>query len=157
MQLLLYSFLLLAATTLLLVQSKSVRSTLPSTSSLTTTSDRFKIVSSNQKQLHLNQSPQHHHHSDGHKMSMTTLIINILADLCPHGMLPLAYGLAQGGPTGLLTALGLMAIFGAAAAYSMTNLAYLAKETDTDRLAAASSMIISKLIYFIPCVLFCFF
>ena len=35
-------------------------------------------------------------HENGHKMSLGTLVVNILADLCPHGMLPLAYGLAQG-------------------------------------------------------------
>ena len=34
--------------------------------------------------------------SHSHKMSIKTLIINIVADLCPHGMLPLAFGFAQG-------------------------------------------------------------
>ena len=42
----------------------------------------------------------HNHHS----MSMTSLIINIIADLCPHGMLPLAYGISRG-PTGIVPAL----------------------------------------------------
>ena len=42
----------------------------------------------------------HNHHS----MSMTSLIINIIADLCPHGMLPLAYGISRG-PTGVVPAL----------------------------------------------------
>ena len=45
-------------------------------------------------------------HSTHHGMSMLTLIINIIADLSPHGMLPLAYGLAQGGPTGLILLFG---------------------------------------------------
>ena len=43
---------------------------------------------------------EHSHHS----MSMTSLIINIIADLCPHGMLPLAYGISRG-PTGIVPAL----------------------------------------------------
>ena len=29
----------------------------------------------------------------------------MIADLTPHGMLPLAFGLAQGGPSGLVPAL----------------------------------------------------
>lgn len=64
-----------------------------------------------------------------HKMSMMTLIVNIVADLCPHGMLPLAYGISQGGPTGLVPALALLALFGSMSAYTMTSFAQMASET----------------------------
>ena len=46
--------------------------------------------------FHITSSKQVVHGESGHKMSLGTLVVNILADLCPHGMLPLAYGLAQG-------------------------------------------------------------
>ena len=68
-------------------------------------------------------------HAHTHKMSLTTLIINIVADLCPHGMLPLAYGISQGGPTGLVPALLLLAMFGAMSAFTMTSFAKMASET----------------------------
>lgn len=64
-----------------------------------------------------------------HKMSLTTLIINIVADLCPHGMLPLAYGISQGGPTGIVPALTLLSIFGTMSAFTMTSFAKMAAET----------------------------
>lgn len=67
-----------------------------------------------------------HHHA---KMTFTNLVVNIVADLCPHGMLPLAYGLAQGGPTGLVPSGFLILLFGLMSAYSMTLYASLAKET----------------------------
>lgn len=63
-----------------------------------------------------------------HKMSLVSLIINIVADLAPHGMLPLAYGLSQGGPSGLIPSLGLVLTFGAASLYTMTIYAKLADE-----------------------------
>ena len=73
--------------------------------------------------------------SHGHKMSLTTLIINIVADLCPHGMLPLAYGIAQGGPTGIVPAVALVAIFGSMSAYTMTVFARIAEETKSNSIA----------------------
>lgn len=68
-------------------------------------------------------------------MSLTTLIINIVADLCPHGMLPLAYGIAQGGPTGIVPAVALVAIFGSMSAYTMTVFARIAEETKSNSIA----------------------
>lgn len=65
---------------------------------------------------------------------MATLVINIIADLCPHGMLPLAYGFAQGGPTGLFPAIGLVLLFGTASGYSMSLLAKLANETNSENI-----------------------
>lgn len=62
-------------------------------------------------------------------MTLTQLIVNIVADLCPHGMLPLAYGLSQGGPTGLIPSIALMAFFGAASSYTMSLYAKLAVST----------------------------
>jgi len=43
-------------------------------------------------------------HADNHEMTPLTLILNTLADLCPHGMLPLSYGVASakaGGPNSI--------------------------------------------------------
>ena len=66
-----------------------------------------------------------------HKMSLATLVVNIVADLCPHGMLPLAYGISQGGPTGVVPALALLVFFGAMSAYTMTSFANMAADTRT--------------------------
>ena len=66
-----------------------------------------------------------------HKLTTANLIINIVADLCPHGMMPLAFGLAQGGGTGWLVALGLLVGFGIMSTYTMLSYAALSKATDT--------------------------
>jgi sodium-coupled neutral amino acid transporter 11 len=84
------------------------------------------------------------HESHGHKMSLSTLIINIVADLCPHGMLPLAYGLAQGGPTGIIPAVLLVAIFGSMSAYTMTVFAKLAEETKSNSISEVWGKLISE-------------
>lgn len=67
-----------------------------------------------------------------------------MADLTPHGMLPLAYGLAQGGPTGIVTAIALAAIFGAGSAYSMTNYAYMAELTRTTSIGEMWSVLLGQ-------------
>ena len=82
------------------------------------------------------------HH--GHKMSLQTLIINIVADLCPHGMLPLAYGIAQGGPTGLVPAIALVAVFGSMSAYTMTLFAKMAEETKSNSISELWAKLINK-------------
>jgi sodium-coupled neutral amino acid transporter 11 len=81
------------------------------------------------------------HH--GHKMSLQTLIINIVADLCPHGMLPLAYGIAQGGPTGIIPAIALVAVFGSMSAYTMTVFAKMAEETKSNSISELWAKLIS--------------
>ena len=68
-------------------------------------------------------------------MSFMTLVINIVADLSPHGMLPLAYGIAQGGPTGLVPALATVAVFGTMSAYTMITFAQLAAETNSNSIS----------------------
>jgi len=83
---------------------------------------------------------EHEHKTIG----MATLVINIIADLCPHGMLPLAYGFAQGGPTGLVPALGLVLLFGTASGYSMSLLAKLANETNSDNIGGVWSCLIGS-------------
>ena len=80
----------------------------------------------------------------GHKMSLTTLVVNIVADLCPHGMLPLAYGIAQGGPTGIVPAVALVAIFGSMSAYTMTVYARLAEETKSNSIAEVWGKLIGE-------------
>ena len=37
-----------------------------------------------------------------HKGSLLPVIINVVADLAPHGMLPLAFGLSEGGLVGIV-------------------------------------------------------
>lgn len=56
-----------------------------------------------------------------HLMGPITAITNVLADLCPHGMLPLAFGIAAGGGTGPLTAVITLLIFGALSWYSLIS------------------------------------
>ena len=80
----------------------------------------------------------------GHKMSLSTLIINIVADLCPHGMLPLAYGIAQGGPTGLVPAISLVAVFGFMSAYTMTLYAKMAQETKSNSISELWAKLLSE-------------
>jgi amino acid permease len=77
-------------------------------------------------------------------MSMSTLVINIIADLCPHGMLPLAYGIAQGGPTGLVPAVALVGLFGFLSAYTMTVYAKLADETKSNSIAEVWGKLIGE-------------
>ena len=73
----------------------------------------------------------HGHHS----ISIAQLVINVVADLCPHGMLPLAYGISQEGSTGIVTALGLLSVFGSMSAYSMTAYADMATETNSNSIS----------------------
>lgn len=69
------------------------------------------------------------HHDDSHGMSIFTLAINIVADLCPHGMLPLAYGMASEGSTGLVPALGLLLTFGSLSCYTLFSIARACQST----------------------------
>lgn len=64
------------------------------------------------------------HAPDGHHgLSIGSLAINIMADLCPHGMLPLAFGMASEGGTGLVPALALLTLFGSLSAYTLVSIA----------------------------------
>lgn len=78
-----------------------------------------------------------------HKISVLSLIINIVADLCPHGMLPLAYGLAQGGPTGTIPALLLIVMFGTMSGYTMYSFAALSQDTNSKNIAEIWSKLFS--------------
>jgi amino acid permease len=77
-------------------------------------------------------------------MPLITLVINIVADLCPHGMLPLAYGIAQGGPTGVIPAISLVAIFGFLSGYTMTIFAKLADQTKSNSIAELWGKLLSE-------------
>lgn len=81
-------------------------------------------------------------HASTHSMSMLTLIINIVADLCPHGMLPLAYGLVKG-PTGLVPAFALLIAFGAMSATTMVKYASLAQVTNSATISEIWSKLVS--------------
>lgn len=62
-----------------------------------------------------------HHH--GELMSAPTAVANVLADLCPHGMLPIAFGMAAGGGTGPVLATIILFIFGVLSWYSLVSFA----------------------------------
>lgn len=81
---------------------------------------------------------------DSHKMTMGDLITNIVADLCPHGMMPLAYGFAQGGPSGLIPSITLLVVFGSMSAYTMLSLSRLATSTNSKSLGEVWGKLISK-------------
>ena len=75
-------------------------------------------------------------HTNSHQMSPTTLILNILADLCPHGMLPLSYALASshmGGPVGGGTAAAILIMFGGLGLYSMVSIARVVENFGSDK------------------------
>ena len=61
------------------------------------------------------------HH--GELMSAQTAVANVLADLCPHGMLPIAFGMAAGGGTGPVLATIILFIFGVLSWYSLVSFA----------------------------------
>lgn len=65
---------------------------------------------------------------NGHSDSLLPVIINIVADLAPHGMLPLAFGLSEGGLVGIVPATFLLLLFGGMGAHSMKTYARLANE-----------------------------
>ena len=56
-------------------------------------------------------------------MSPSIFFLNLLADLTPHGMLPLAYGIAAGGGTGLVPALAIMVLFAVLSWYGLMSYA----------------------------------
>jgi len=66
---------------------------------------------------------------DDHKMSGIELGACIMADLCPHGMLPLAWASVAGGGTGLVPCILLVTIFCAISTYTI-YLAALVTETN---------------------------
>lgn len=98
--------------------------------------------------------------SHDHKLSMFSIVINIIADLAPHGyvssksnlspllfdvsstntliivtssplsMLPLAFGLTAGGTVGIVPSIAVLVAFGIFSAYTMTTYAKLAEETN---------------------------
>lgn len=82
-------------------------------------------------------------HKAHHTMSLSTLVINIVADLCPHGMLPLAYGIAKEGSTGVIPAILLLFAFGSMSGYTMTSFAELATETQTNSIGELWSKLFS--------------
>lgn len=78
-----------------------------------------------------------------HSISFLALVVNVVADLCPHGMLPLAYGFAKGGPTGIVPAIILVLLFGSMSAYSMTAFSSLSTATGSDTIADIWGRLIS--------------
>lgn len=78
------------------------------------------------------------------KMNLVTLVVNIIADLCPHGMMPLAYGIAQGGTTGWITAALLLLTFGGMSTYTMISYAELSSVTNVKNIGEIWSVLINE-------------
>jgi len=72
----------------------------------------------------------------GH-MSLTTAVVNMVADLCPHGMLPLAYGIGAGGGTSPLIGAIVLLVFGSISAYSLISIGRACQLTKQSTLAGA--------------------
>jgi len=70
-----------------------------------------------------------HCHAAHEGLSIFSLAINIIADLCPHGMLPLAYGMAAEGGTGIVPAISLLIAFGTLSAYTLFSIARASETT----------------------------
>ena len=83
-------------------------------------------------------------HSSHKRINMLTLVVNIIADLCPHGMLPLAFGLAQGGPTGIIPAISLVVLFGSTGGYTMFLLSKLADLTHSNTIGEVWAKLIGE-------------
>lgn len=116
-----------------------------------------------EKKPSANEVATHSHHSE-HKLSVFSLVVDIVADLCPHGMLPLAFAIAQGGPTGILPAFILFAVFGSMSAYTMTSYAEMADKTNSKNigelwanLKGKRTQIIADLTIFLLCFGSCIF
>jgi len=67
------------------------------------------------------------HLHDDQLMSPTVAIANVLADLCPHGMLPIAYGMAAAGGTGPVISTLCLTVFGFLSWYSLVSFARAAE------------------------------
>lgn len=78
------------------------------------------------------------------KMSITSLVVNIVADLCPHGMMPLAFGLAHGGTTGWITATLLLVLFGGMSTYTMISYAEMASVTNAKSIGDLWKILINE-------------
>lgn len=63
------------------------------------------------------------------EMSVGVAILSIIADLCPHGMLPVAFGMASGAGTGILAAPAILAVFGVVSAYTLISFGRSAQKT----------------------------
>lgn len=71
-------------------------------------------------------------HADTHKLlSAWELSSCVVADLCPHGMLPLAWAASAGGGTGGAVAVLLMTLFGGLAAYTLYLCSLIAECDDS--------------------------
>ncbi len=78
-----------------------------------------------------------------HGISLRSLVINLIADLCPHGMLPLAYGFSRGS-TGLIPAFILLYLFGAMSASTMILYARLAHDTKSSSISEIWAKLVNK-------------
>lgn len=121
------------------VSLASLHSNVDSGKKVAVTLNRKKIDGDNVLAISANQQ----HCTDQHKMSIVSLIIAIVADLCPHGMLPLAFGIAQG-PTGFIPAMLLLVVFGSMSGYTMKSLGILAADTGSKTISELWGKLLNK-------------
>lgn len=67
--------------------------------------------------------PKPHSSHEEELMSPATAVANVLADLCPHGMLPIAYGMGAAGGTGPVLATVILFTFAFLSWYSLVSFA----------------------------------
>ncbi|CAM9524031.1 unnamed protein product, partial [Chrysoparadoxa australica] len=62
-------------------------------------------------------------------MNLPTFVFNLIADLCPHGMLPVAFGMAAAGGTGLAIAPSMLVFFALISTYTMVSIGRACQRT----------------------------
>jgi len=90
-----------------------------------------------------------------HEMSAPMAVANILADLCPHGMMPIAFGLAADGGTGPVVGVATVLFFGFLSWYSLLSYgraadAVLDPHSGQESLASVWSEAVSPKTTYIP-------
>ncbi len=82
--------------------------------------------------------------NDHSSTSLMPVVINIIADLCPHGMLPLAFGLSEGGLVGVVPATLTLLIFGSLSGFAMKTYANLASEHKVDSISGIWAKVVGQ-------------
>mmetsp|Transcript_12519 Transcript_12519/g.16435 ORF Transcript_12519/g.16435 Transcript_12519/m.16435 type:complete len:517 (+) Transcript_12519:20-1570(+) len=84
------------------------------------------------------------------EMPIFTAVFNMIVDLCPSGIMPLAYGLAAGGGTGIGTAITLLVFFGSLAGYTMVSLGRVCETTKQISLSGVWANVIGQKTAWVP-------
>jgi amino acid permease len=129
---------------LLLLAISSASNVFITNSKLLTNEKKLKIRDVQAKGINVISSKRSTNHKEHTGMSTFTLGLNIIADLTPHGMLPLAFGLATGGTTGTVIAAALVVFFAFLSSTTMVIFAKLAKQTNSSSITEVVEKIYGK-------------